>query len=92
MESVELSRVRKIAEGYDKTLKATDPRFYRNVMIKHQDEGTVLTYDNAFALKYGEWFMIFAEHHDTQVYHENDVDIYQRGERIEVEDFEYERL
>jgi len=90
--STEISKIVELTKRYDKTLQATDPRFYRSVMIIHQDEGTVLTYDCAFALKYESWFMIFAEHHEPQVYHEDDVIVIQRGERIEVEDFEYESL
>lgn len=86
MVSVELAKVIKIASEYDRALKATDPRFYRNVMIIHQDEGTVLTYDSSFALKYEKWFLVFSEHHSPQVYHEDDVYVHQRGEKIEVED------
>lgn len=92
MESVEFSKIKKIANEYDLTIKTTDPRRYRSVMIIHRDEGTVLTYDHSFALKYDNWYMVFPEHHPAQIFHEDDVDIFQRGERIEVEYYQNERL
>lgn len=86
MYSVELIKVKKIADEYESKLKATDPRFNRSVIVICLDEATVIHYDNAFAVKYKDWFLIFAEHQDTQIHHELDAYVIQRGERIAIEE------
>lgn len=38
------------------------------------DEGFELTLPSAFVLVDGDWYMVFAEHHNPQVFHKEDVE------------------
>jgi len=37
------------------------------------DEGLELIMPNAFALEFGDWYLLFAEHHDPMCFHKEDV-------------------
>lgn len=83
MESIELQRIRRIAENYDKKLLASDKRFSNHVHIIHQD-GSILSFNYAFCVQYydqthgdwgatekhliGKWLIIFTEHHGVHIY------------------------
>jgi hypothetical protein len=86
-----MQRAHKVAEGYDKALLATDPRFSHVVRVVHE-EGTSLFYVNAFLMKWkdpevvegawgacetpGQWLFIFTEHHGFHVYPLDDLHSY----------------
>ncbi len=69
---VDYRQAKTIAEAYDKTLKATDPRLRNCVYLIH-DEGTTLFYRFAFIMKLDDYCVIFTEHHSFHIYHESDV-------------------
>lgn len=86
--SVDLQRAYAVAQEYNETLKATDPRFNSCVQIIHE-EGTVLWFRNAFlmtwkdpsvipdpdnaAIRQGEWLMVFTEHQGTHIFSYDDL-------------------
>lgn len=72
-----------LAKAYDIRLRADDPRFRNGVMVMHE-EGTVLYFEWAFAIKLHNWYVIFTEHHRWHVYDEDDVQIFMRGPRVEI--------
>ena len=61
-----------IAEAYDKTVKASDPRLRNCVYLIHEEK-TTLFYRFAFAMKLDDYYVIFTEHHSFHVYHESDL-------------------
>lgn len=93
MESTFLRDVRKVAEAYDKKLRANDPRFRRQVHIIHED-GSVTNYDSAFLMKiadkhvtmqtsdYSYWIVCFTEHHGLHINHSDDLLLYWESQKL----------
>lgn len=74
MRSHPLQEAHRVAEAYvrflDKGARRTgkmDKRFNNAVQVIH-DEGTVMFFHSAFALKWGIWHIVIAEHHDIHIY------------------------
>lgn len=65
----------RVAEEYDKALRADDPRFKRSVQIRHGD-GAVLFYPYAFLLRYNGFLLLFTEHHRWRVFDPDDLEAY----------------
>ena len=78
-----------VAEKYNKTLLATDPRFNRTTIIQHED-GSHFLFMNAFACSYqakphptlGEqnFILVFTEHHGIHVYDKDEVAVRSIGD------------
>ena len=97
--SAEMKSALDFANSIDAGLQATDTRFRRTVMIIHE-EGTILTFRNAFLLKYhdknhrdwgdcenpGDWIFIFTEHHGVHVYPIDDLVDYAQLERMDIQE------
>ena len=67
----------------DKKLRADDPRFRNSITVYHE-EGTMMHFEWAFAIKFERWYVIFTEHHGYHIYDEDDVQVIMRGERLEI--------
>jgi hypothetical protein len=87
MKSIEkyrtLDDVDAYVRAFDRTIIATDPRLRNAVTIIHE-EGTILHFEWAFAIKLKDWYVVFTEHHRYYIYHEDDVDVIMRGKRLEI--------
>jgi len=64
-------------------IRADDPRLRNSVTVIHE-EGTVMHFEWAFAIKFRNWYVIFTEHHRYHIYDEDDVQVIMRGERLEI--------
>ncbi len=64
--------VMKWAIEYHGDLLATDKRFQGSVLLTHQD-GSVLFYNNAFAIQRPGHLTVFTEHHKFHVYDDTDL-------------------
>jgi len=60
------------AEKYNGQLLATDFCYHDYVYVA-TDERFMAWIPSAFAVEWHDWFMIFAEHHNPFLFHENDV-------------------
>jgi hypothetical protein len=78
-----IKAVDELAKAYDIKLRSDDPRFRNGVMVIHE-EGTVLYFEWAFAIKLQNWYVIFTEHHRWHVYDEDDVKVFMRGPRVKI--------
>jgi hypothetical protein len=61
------------ADEIDSALSAYDfsPRNYVTVRT---DEHCEFTLASAFVLTYGDWYLLFAEHHSPHVFHKDDIE------------------
>jgi hypothetical protein len=85
MRSPQLQRVHHIAEQieaewwrkYKKLGKSPCRDKFRRSVLVCLDEGSIFYLSSSFVDMYenddGEWYIIFSEHHDTKVYHKDDV-------------------
>lgn len=82
MDSTNIRTVASWAKEYDSQLRADDPRFQRAVLIL-TDEGTMLVFQNAFALRRHNdpYIYTFTEHHGFHVYYEDDVKVIEYSQR-----------
>jgi hypothetical protein len=62
-------------------LNATDPRFRRSVRIV-MDDGSSIFHENAFVLKWGDWILMFTEHHGFETFFGEDLLFCAEYERI----------
>jgi hypothetical protein len=62
-------------------LRSDDPRFKQRVLITHED-GSVFLFTNAFMMRYHNWLLVFAEHHQNHYYDINDLVSYQQCQPI----------
>lgn len=62
------------AKEYDRNLFCTDKRFRNIVQVQHSD-GSFFLFHHAFYFSYGEWYLVFTEHHKYHIYHKTDVEI-----------------
>lgn len=65
--------VEAMAKEFNSKLSAYDfsPRNYVRIVT---DEGFELTLPSAFVLVYNQWYLVFAEHHNPQVFHMDDIE------------------
>lgn len=63
------------AEKYHCRILATDKRFKNCVQICSVHGGTTLFYRAAFAIKSGEFYMVFTEHEGFALYHQEDYSV-----------------
>ena len=76
MDSIPHKAIRDKVEAYDSHLLATDSRFRRVVVLRHED-GAYLHLPSAFLMRVeGEWIAVFTEHHGVHVYHAGDLHSY----------------
>jgi hypothetical protein len=74
MRSKPLQEAHRVAEAYVQSLvelgggRGTHSRFHGSCVQVIHDEGTVLIFRNAFAVQWGAWQIIIAEHHDIHIY------------------------
>lgn len=82
-----------IVESLEKRFKATDYPPGQIVIAKPIDDMGLLVFDNAFAQFFDEYYLVFPEHHEPQVFHkdEYDVAIYSRKEVPGVEFTEFDK-
>jgi hypothetical protein len=78
-----LDRVDAHIRKLNQLIRADDPRLRNSVTVIHE-EGTVMHFEWAFAIKFRNWYVIFTEHHRYHIYDEDDVDVIMRGERIKI--------
>jgi hypothetical protein len=65
--------LRKFAEEYDANLLATDPRFKHSVQVVW-DDGSMVLFHGAFILSVSKgWYIVFTEHHNYHIIHQDDV-------------------
>lgn len=83
MNRLGVKAVEALAREYDSHLRADDSRFHNSVMILHS-EGTVLYFENAFAVRVENWHCVFTEHHRFYVYEDDDANVFMRGPRISI--------
>lgn len=72
MRSVQDQQAYDFAKRIHAGIKATDPRLRRSVRIV-TDDGASLFYEDAFILKWGGWILLFTEHHEFEVFWEEDL-------------------
>ena len=72
MMSVMMQEAYAIAEKYNKTLRADDPRFSGIVVVHSLNDFSSFTFTEAFAMYYGEFYIVFTEHYGFHLYHEED--------------------
>lgn len=75
MMSVDMKAAYVIAEKYDRTLKANDPRLNGIVIVHSLDDFSSFTFANAFAMYYKEFFIIFTEHYGFHLYSEDEATV-----------------
>jgi hypothetical protein len=75
-----ITKIRKLAEEYNKTLWASDPRFNRSVTLLHRD-GSIEHYDSAFLLQRDGYVVCFTEHHGHHIDHVDELLHYFQSER-----------
>lgn len=76
-----LQEMYELAESFEKVMFENGlPPFVKDgvaqqryMVLIHHEEGTQFVYYNAFCFVYGEWLMIFPEHHDNVVLHIDDL-------------------
>ena len=74
-----------LAKIINSKLRADSAGFNNSVTLLHED-GTVLALRDAFALRHGDHYMVFTEHHGFFVYHVNDLaHICQDGGRVAID-------
>ena len=78
-----LDRVDAHIRELNELIRADDPRLRNSVTVIHE-EGTVMHFEWAFAIKFRNWYVIFTEHHRYHIYDEDDVQVIMRGERLEI--------
>lgn len=67
-----LKEVEEKAQKLNREMSAYD--FAPNTYVKvTTDEGAEFLYPSAFFLKQGDWFVVFAEHHNPVVFHSGDI-------------------
>jgi hypothetical protein len=86
MRSIQLTRIYAIASQieaeamrkYNETGKSPWRAKLRRSVLVCLDEGSIFHINNCFVESYenedGMWYILFAEHHDTMIYHADDVD------------------
>lgn len=74
MDSVGLREARQRAERFGQALRADHPGFAGCVLLLH-DDSTVMFFRSAFVREQEEWIEIHTEHHDTFVYHREEVQV-----------------
>ena len=61
------------ARKFDALVKATDfnPKHWVRII---DEEGSLFMLRSAFAIEWGRWYFILAEHHDPKIFAKNDVE------------------
>lgn len=77
MMSVKMKKVFEQAKSTHSKLRADDKRFNGIVYVRDNHELTNLIYDHAFALIEGDYYMVFTEHYDFQVFAADEVELRQ---------------
>lgn len=70
--SAPLQKAEAKAKTIAERLYAYAEGFNRTVIVLHE-EGTSFIYRHAFLVKDGKWYYVFPEHHDLNVFHEEDL-------------------
>jgi len=91
LRNIQFGAVKKVANEYDESLLATDPRYNNMVFVQHED-GSQQLFHHAFILRYADedkrrWYFIFTEHHGVHVYPEEGLEDWMQMQRIPVEPF-----
>jgi hypothetical protein len=85
MRSVQIQKVydvaKKIEDQEEASYKKTGRNPHRSKFLRTvfavMDDGSILMLRNSWVEKFtnedGEWYIIFSEHYDTQVYHNDDI-------------------
>lgn len=74
----------RVAREADNKLTAYDFHCDNLVVVLHE-EGTQLMFRSAFLKKWMDWVFIFTEHHNTLVYHKDDLHSYAQYTQKEIE-------
>lgn len=69
--SVEQDEIEKWADDYSAKLQADDQRLRCAVIVNHED-GSHFVFTHAFALRRGNWVVVFSEHNRHVVFHIED--------------------
>lgn len=72
MRSVPLKKAYEFAQKIESKLKLEDFNSY--VQVIHE-EGSVLFFHHATVRKWHQWYLIFPEHHDIHIYHEEEAQV-----------------
>lgn len=98
MMSAEMKNIYEIARKINESITADNQRLRNFVQIVHE-EGSVLSFKNAFLILYydpnhkdwgacdnpGEWLMVFTEHHEFHVYPIDDLYSYNEFSTVEIQ-------
>lgn len=71
------SDARKLLEKLDKTWTAYDYPNGGIVVVKGTDEHSFMVFDSAFAQKHEDYYFVFPEHHEPQIFHEDEYHVVQ---------------
>jgi hypothetical protein len=82
MLGVEAQKAYDVACKYDRSIKATDPRLCRMVIIRDTDEMTSMVFDRAFVVVYKAHYLVFTEHQGFHVFDRNTYDVLQLLRRV----------
>ena len=81
-----MKKAMEFADEYDRGLKATDKRLNRCALVVC-DDGSRFFVQSAFLVRKGDFIIMIAEHYQTHVFHEDDVQYCaQFGEAFEIEE------
>lgn len=79
--SAKMSLLNKLANEYDKTLRADDRRFGGFVHVVSIDDMGSFSYPNAFVVSRKDdqdsWYVVFTEHYGMHIYNADDVNVRQ---------------
>jgi hypothetical protein len=68
---------RKLLETLDKKWTAHDYPNGSIVVAKGIDEHSCMVFDSAFIKKHEDYYFVFPEHHEAQIFHEDEYDVAQ---------------
>ena len=89
--SREYKEVYGLVTEYDKKLRADDKRLHSNcVRLVTNDSSTFV--EDAFLMRYEDWWIIFAEHDHPRLYHADDVIYWSEYKKIYVGSEAYQKL
>ena len=75
--SVGINEARKVAENIDKNLNGYDLCY--TALINHED-GSFHVVKNAIVFQWNDYYLVFAEHAKSEVYHKEDASVFQLNE------------
>jgi hypothetical protein len=83
--SVDYKKVYSLVVAYNETLRADDVRFFNTCVRLVTDDGRQSFFsENAFLMRYEDWWIVFAEHDQPKIFHADDVVYWSEYEKLHV--------